>query len=79
MDDIKTKIKEEVVEVEKEEETQLLTDSAILAIDDMCKNLDHNLTAISKLNPLQTKAAALNTKNMEFVPSLLKTDMKVNC
>jgi hypothetical protein len=70
----------------KDTETQLLTDSALFKIDNMCKELytTHNQTICEESSPT-TKSKSTESsnssnesskRNIEFVCSLLKPDMK---
>lgn len=75
-ENVKVHVEPKKIKQEMQEDT--LTDSAIQAIEDMCKNLNPNLTMVGKFNSThQYKVASNVNKNMEFVSSLLKPDMKV--
>lgn len=70
-------------------ETQLLTDSAMMAIDNFCENRlivgvnqqrkqQPSPTSSSSMSPLVASSLANMPTRIEFVTSLLKPDMKVN-
>lgn len=69
-------------------ETQLLTDSAMMAIDDFCETraLDANTTTVNRTvsNPKKSTSSPYLANSLsipsriEFVSSLLKPEMKVS-
>ena len=76
--------KEAIDKVTNSLETQLLTDSAMTAIDNFCDNRTYTVTNETKQRKNSSSStSAINTSvpmpdRIEFVTSLLTPDMKVN-